>query len=286
MSDSEFRPLVIIGAPRSGTNLLRDLVCQAPGFATWPCDEINLLWRHGNARHPDDELAPALATPAVARYMRRRFSDIARRSHAATVVEKTCANSLRVGFVDRILPDARYLFILRDGRDAAASAMHRFKSPLDPAYTLKKLRYLPLPDLPLYAAQFAHNRITRVLRRDRRLAFWGPRFRGFREFARSATLAELCARQWRECVDAATRDFAQIDPARVLNLRYETLVSRPRESLGALFAFLDMHDAASSVDFSHVSSDGIGRGRESLQAPHAGSALDLMAPTLARLGYA
>jgi len=163
------KPLVVIGAARSGTNLLRELVCQAPGFATWPCDEINLLWRHGNARHPDDELAPTLATPAVARYMRRRFSDIARRSHAAIVVEKTCANSLRVGFVDRILPDARYLFILRDGRDAAASAMHRFKSALDPAYTLKKLRYLPLPDLPLYAAQFAHNRITRVLRRDRRL---------------------------------------------------------------------------------------------------------------------
>ena len=286
MSDRAFRPLVIIGAPRSGTNLLRDLVCQAPGFATWPCDEINLLWRHGNARHPDDELGPALATPAVARYMRGRFSDVARRSNAATVVEKTCANSLRVAFVDRILPDARYLFILRDGRDAAASAMHRFMSPLDPAYTLKKLRYLPLPDLPLYAAQFAHNRMTRVLRRDRRLAFWGPRFRGFREFARSATLAELCARQWRECVDVATRDFAQIDPARVHHLRYETLVRRPRESLGALFAFLGMHDAASTVGFSHVSSDGIGRGRESLQAPHAGSALDLMAPTLARLGYA
>jgi len=286
MSDRPFRPLVIIGAPRSGTNLLRDLVCQAPGFATWPCDEINLLWRHGNARHPDDELAPALATPAVARYLRRRFSDIARRSHAATVVEKTCANSLRVGFVDRVLPDARYLFIIRDGRDAAASAMHRFKAPLDPGYTLKKLRYVPLPDLPLYAAQFAHNRITRLLRRDRRLAFWGPRFRGFREFARSATLAELCARQWRECVDAAARDFALVDPARVLNLRYETLVRRPRESLVELFAFLGAHDAVSTVDFSHISSDGIGRGRERLQAPHGGSALDLMAPSLARLGYA
>lgn len=286
MSDRAFRPLVIIGAPRSGTNLLRDLVCQAPGFATWPCDEINLLWRHGNARHPDDELAPALATPAVARYMRGRFSEVARRSHAVTVVEKTCANSLRVGFVDRILPDARYLFILRDGRDAAASAMHRFKAPLDPGYTLKKLRYLPLPDLPLYAAQFARNRITRMLRRDRRLAFWGPRFRGFGEFARSATLAELCARQWRECVEGAARDFAQIDPARVLNLRYETLVRRPRESLVELFAFLGANGAASTVDFSHVTSEGIGRGRESLDAPQGGSALDLMAPTLARLGYA
>jgi hypothetical protein len=283
---SEVRPLIVIGAARSGTNLLRDLLCQAPGFATWPCDEVNLLWRHGNARHPDDQLEPRQATLPVARYMRRRFEDVARQSAAATVVEKTCANSLRVAFVERILPEPRYLFIVRDGRDASASAVERFSAPLDWRYTIRKLRYVPASDIPLYAAQFAQNRASRLLRRDRRLAFWGPRFRGFAEFARAATVAEICARQWRECVELAARDLAAIPPERVLRLRYEDLVGRPREALRAVFGFLGVPDAAASIDVRHVSAASVGRGRELLAAEPAGRALELLAPALARLGYA
>ena len=48
----DWSPLVIVGAPRTGTNLLRDLLTQLPGYGTWPCDEINYIWRHGNATHP------------------------------------------------------------------------------------------------------------------------------------------------------------------------------------------------------------------------------------------
>jgi hypothetical protein len=284
MSDGTWRPVVIIGAPRSGTNLLRDLVCQAPGFGTWPCDEINLLWRHGNASYRDDALPPERATKDVTRHMRRRFADIARATGAATVVEKTCANSLRVAFVDRILPDARYLFIVRDGRDAVASAIGRFSAPVDWRYTLRKLRYVPASDVPLYALQFARNRATRLARRDRRLAAWGPRFAGFAEFARSASVPEICARQWRECVELAARDLAAIGPARVLQLRYEALVRRPRETLAELFGFLGAAAAADAVDVAHVSPAGIGRGRAPLEAD-GGRAIPLIAPALARFGY-
>ena len=48
--------IIIIGAPRSGTNMLRDVLTALPGFETWPCDEINLAWRHGNRALPSDEL--------------------------------------------------------------------------------------------------------------------------------------------------------------------------------------------------------------------------------------
>ncbi len=286
MNEDAWRPLVIIGAPRSGTKLLRDLVCQAPDCATWPCDEINLLWRHGNARHPDDELPPSLASPTVVRYLRRRFAHLARRTGAATLVEKTCANSLRVAFVDRILPEARYLFILRDGRDAAASAVERFSAPVDWPYTFRKLRYVPASDLPFYALQYARNRASRLTRRDRRLAFWGPRFRGFAEFARMAALPEICARQWRECVELASRDLAAVDSRRVLRLRYEALVRRPRETLAGVFSFLGAPEAAAAIDVGHVSAAGIGRGRAQLEAADSGRALALMAPALSRLGYA
>ena len=53
--------VIIIGAPRSGTNILRDVLTSFDGICTWPCDEINYIWRHGNAKYPSDELLAANA---------------------------------------------------------------------------------------------------------------------------------------------------------------------------------------------------------------------------------
>ena len=92
-----YLPVIIIGAGRSGTNMLRDILTQLPGFGTWPCDEINYVWRHGNVREPTDELAPHLATDSVQRFVRCAFDRLAARRGWTHVVEKTCANSLRVG---------------------------------------------------------------------------------------------------------------------------------------------------------------------------------------------
>jgi len=33
--------IIIVGAPRSGTNMLRDVLTSFDGVCTWPCDEIN-----------------------------------------------------------------------------------------------------------------------------------------------------------------------------------------------------------------------------------------------------
>ena len=55
--------VVIIGAPRSGTNMLRDILSTFEGVATWPCDEINYIWRHGNMSYPSDEIPRELANP-------------------------------------------------------------------------------------------------------------------------------------------------------------------------------------------------------------------------------
>ena len=60
-----FTPLIIIGAGRSGTNALRDALTSLPGFKTWPCDEINAIWRFVNYSVPYDEFIVEHATPAV-----------------------------------------------------------------------------------------------------------------------------------------------------------------------------------------------------------------------------
>ena len=70
-----YQPAVIIGAPRSGTNMLRDVLTSLEGIATWPCDEINYIWRHGNVRFPSDEIPADRATPVIKSYIQQSFEE-------------------------------------------------------------------------------------------------------------------------------------------------------------------------------------------------------------------
>jgi len=255
----DFRPVVIIGAARSGTNLLRDTLAKMPGYVTWPCDELPSTWRHDNLNHPDDEFPPELARPAVRRYVRRVFSRLARRSGAGNVIEKTCANTLRVPFVDAILPEAVYLHLVRDGRDVTTSAMQRWTSKVDLPYMLKKARYMPPGDIPHYLLRFVRNRLGQRRSEEGRLSMWGPRFAGM-EFYRDRPLAELCARQWQHSVDKARQDLAALPEARHLELRYEDFTAKPAVAMEAIGKFLDESwseaDIAAAVADVRISSVG------------------------------
>ena len=282
-----FQPIVIVGAARSGTNMLRDLLVKLPGVTTWDCDEINYIWRHGNAGHAHDEFAPELATPRVQRFVRKAFQRQARISGCRYVVEKTCANSLRVGFVDRIVPDAKYIFLVRDGRDVVTSARKRWTAPLDLRYVAKKARYVPKLDLPYYAARYFGNRIFRLLSGQKRLAFWGPQFIGIQEMLATHSLEQVCAAQWARSVDGAREDFQRIDPTRVCMIRYEDFVTNTREELQTVITFLGT--GAANVPLAAMSAgvgaQSVGNWRRELPPDILAGIQPLMAAQLAAFGY-
>ena len=285
------RDVVIIGAPRSGTNVLRDVLTSLPGVTTWPCDEINPIWHHGNRSERCDELRPEQARPEVAAYIRRRF-DRVRRRDAAVVVEKTCANSLRVPFVRAVLPHAHYVLITRDGIDAAASAVLRWDAPLDLRYTLAKARFVPLSDVVPLTADFVAGRLrrwggTRADDRpaDRVTRWWGPRPADFRALAAEHPVEELCAIQWQRCVDAALRDVQDLPDDRLLHVVYEDFVRDPAAHLARLADFLDMPSSADHTHVHQVSAASIGKGRAALGEKAVTRLEALVGPTLDRLGY-
>jgi hypothetical protein len=233
-----FQPVIIIGAARSGTNMLRDALCDGEGVATWPCDEINAIWRHDWAAWPNDELRPEHATPRVRRFVRREFQRLAHRAQARWVLEKTCANSLRVDFVRTIVPEAKFVFLVRDGRDAMASAIKRWRAPVELRYTLKKLRYVPPADLRVYGVRFLANRLWRMLARDKRLKSWGPRFEEMDAMLANHSLAEVCAEQWSRCVLGAAHSLMGVPADCVCYVRYEDFVAQPARELDRLAASL------------------------------------------------
>lgn len=253
-----FLPLVILGAARSGTNMLRDALCRLPGFATWPCDEINPVWRHGNLGWPDDAIPPARAARA-APYIRGRFARLARRSGAAVVVEKTCANTLRVPFVAAVLPEARFVHLVRDGRDVVPSAMRRWRGELEMpglAYRLAKARQAPLLDLPAYGLAFLRSRVARG---RGRLGLWGPRFPGLAAMLEAGSpLEEVCAAQWAASVEAAEAALAALPQERWIRLRYEDVTADPRAALRAVLALCGREAPEAAIA---AAADGIRAGR-------------------------
>ncbi len=280
-------PVVIIGAARSGTNMLRDVLTSLPGFTTWPCDEIPYVWRHGNRAHPDDEFTRAMARPAVARSIRGAFARLGGPG-GAVVVEKTCANALRVGFVDEVLDGARFVVITRHGMDAAASAMLRWRSDFDLRYSLAKARYVPAGDVPYYALRYVGNRVRRLFSAEKRLAVWGPVFAGMRDLPRDIPLAELAARQWRRCVERTDEDVATIDPARVHRVRYEDFVARPAAELSRILAFLGTGAPAdrAAAAVAGVRGGSVGKALRSLAPADQQIIGRVCGPLLARHGYA
>jgi len=282
-----YRPLVIIGAPRSGTNMLRDILTQMLGVATWPCDEINYLWRHGNLRYPSDEFPVDLARPSVRQYIRRQFDWVARHYGADVVVEKTCANSLRVPFVDRVVPEARYVFIRRDGLDAVGSAMKRWKAPLDIPYLARKARFVPATDLPWYAARYLGSRIHRLFSREGRVGLWGPQLDDMDELLAERPLDELCALQWQRCVESATEAFAAMHADKCLEVAYEDFVREPEAELGRVLDFADIEADAESrrAAVAEVRADSVGKGRAKLDEDAVRRMERLVGDTLGRFGY-
>lgn len=282
-----YQPVIIIGAGRSGTNMLRDILTKLPHSGTWPCDEINYIWRHGNIRVPHDEFTKIHATARVQSYIRNQFDKIARKYKLNVLIEKTCANALRVEFVHQIIPNAKYIHIIRDARDVVASAKLRWTAPLDIPYIAKKARYVPITDIPYYAFKYLGNRIYRLFSREKRLAFWGPKFNGIEEALNQYSLEEVCAIQWKKCVDNADAQLSAIDETQVYQLYYEDFVTSPKEELIRLCTFLDIDLAESDAEelIRGVSSKSVGKAKETLDPQTLAAIQSIAKDTMERHGY-
>lgn len=279
--------VIIIGAPRSGTNMLRDMLVRLPGVGTWPCDEINYIWRHGNLRYPSDEFTPEMVTPEVQKYIRRQFEKISHKNDLDVVIEKTCANSLRVGYVDRLLPDAKYIFIVRDGLDAVGSALHRWTASMDIPYLMRKARYVPPSDLSYYALRYMKHRMYRMFSKEKRLAMWGPAMDDIDELLMQYSLPEVCALQWQACVDKAETSFSNIKPDRIICIRYEDFVLEPFIEYEKIARFIgkNVPDEVETYLKGNISSASINKGRSYLTASGVSALRPLIADTMERYGY-
>jgi len=127
------KPVFIIGAQRSGTTTLFHLLRESEEFAALETEGHD-LWR--TFHHPrwskwsSDALSASDALPFEARFS-NAFLRAKATYHplAARFVEKTPENSLRVGYLQALYPDAIFVVLKRNPGDVLNSLINGWRHP-------------------------------------------------------------------------------------------------------------------------------------------------------------
>ncbi|MGF1477774.1 MAG: sulfotransferase [Geminicoccaceae bacterium] len=220
------RPIIILGAPCSGTTFLGHTLGRHASLAF--ADEPRLVWRYGND-HKSDMLYPEDAGDRVIDHIRSYFSGFVHDRGGQRLLEKTPSNSLRPEFVERILPGCRFLHITRHPLDAVLSIRSKWLGraygikTIHPGRVGKRRREISLQRLPYYSRELICRTAPAPIARLFGPNIWGPRLPGIRSLLRDMDLLDVCALQWRTCVDTAVHFGRRLPSDRYLELRLEVI---------------------------------------------------------------
>ncbi|MEO7052955.1 MAG: sulfotransferase [Rhodanobacter sp.] len=139
--DPDFdRPVFIISPPRSGSTLLFETLSKAPGLYTIGRESHALIEGTPglNARelgYESNRLDGSMATPPLTAELRQRFlaqlrdrDGHAPQQRPLRMLEKTPKNALRIPFLAKIFPEARFIYLHRDPHETLSSMIEAWES--------------------------------------------------------------------------------------------------------------------------------------------------------------
>ena len=215
MHKQVIRPIFIVGAPRSGTNIFYRTMAKHPDLA-WISNitkkvptsllltrilmmfrsdhrptEGNNIWQRfiGDA---DESLGQDDVTPAGRKYLHKVVRNNLQLFDKTRFLNKCPGNSVRMEFLKEIFPDAVFIHIIRDGRAAAYSIM---------------------------GSRLKHNG-----------SYWSVKPPGWQNLLK-LPLVEACALQWKLIVASVLQSAAKLPPEQYIEVKYEDFVVRPAEIL-------------------------------------------------------
>ena len=223
------RPVFIVAAPRSGSTLL---------FETLSLNRE--LWSVGDEAHKHFESIPSLrpnkdnqSNRLTAEFATRDVIDTLLNTLAADLInsdgqllrelsiaskpaevrflEKTPKNALRIPFILKAFPDARFIFLFRDARENISSLLDSWRSQ----------RYVTYERLPGWSARekWSHLLVP-----------------GWQDLVDSS-LAETVTQQWQVSNQTILDDLRQLPPERWCVIEYQSLITNTMGELRRLCEF-------------------------------------------------
>jgi hypothetical protein len=214
-------PVFVLGCSRSGTTVTYETLAAAPGLLSFGC-EIPEFW-NGLYGPLNNGWASEAAEAHDARPEHRdaAFRFFYQRLGRGRVLDKSCINTLRVPYLFRLFPHARFVFIHRDGRDNISSMIDGWRQGRsDGGFGLTHF-FGPSPaPVAINDGEFSEWHF-----------FLPP---GWRDYNR-APLEDVCAFQWLTANRLALDAAREIPADQWIRIRYEDVVERPVEVFGEVF---------------------------------------------------
>jgi len=219
-------PVFVVGCSRSGTTITYETLASAPEFLSFGW-EIPQFW--------DDLYGPlnnrwqseaATATDAKPEHRDAALRFFYQRLGKGWVLDKTCINVMRIPYLYTLFPQAKFVFIQRDGRDNISSMMDGWRwGRTDGAFGLVQFFGTFPEPVAIHGGEFKEWHF-----------FLPPGWRNYNQ----ASLEEVCAFQWVSANRMALDAKRIIPSGQWIQLRYEDLFQRPVDMFRGAFKQLDI----------------------------------------------
>ena len=275
-----YQPIILIGAGRSGTKVIRDVIGTHPDIDIVPFD-VNYIWKIGQQQDHDELLPQDLSDKMRCRIISQFSKQIGK---APILLEKTVSNCLRIPYVLKVFPDAKLIHLTRDGRDVVESVMRQWGEVREVSYFFKKLKTFPIRYAFSYLMDYITNWIKLGLGKQATEDYiWGVRYPGYQEDLRSKSTLEICAIQWRSCVEASLQQLGKLDKSQWMQIRYEDLMSDPKQSLEKIGQFISVD--TQQFDISRIRPTYVGRHKKVFDEAQMEKLMNIIRPSLEKLNY-
>ncbi|MCC6788435.1 MAG: sulfotransferase, partial [Hyphomonadaceae bacterium] len=220
------RPIFIVNPPRSGSSLLFETLAQAPNLFTVGGESHQIVEGVRGlgipaANFDSNCLDASHARPEIVAVLRDRFEQQLRNRDNAPpgagrirMLEKTPKNALRIPFLAKVFPEARFIYLYRDPRQVLSSMMEGWESG----------KFVMYPNLPGWTGERPWSFLLTP---------------GWRDL-NGKPLEQLVAGQWTSTMQVLLDSLDQLPADRWTPARYDALLADPNAEIARLCEAVDL----------------------------------------------
>ena len=233
VADKLKQPVIILSAPRSGSNLLFEQMQKLNGL--WSIGgESHMVYaslphlRFENANCDSGGLNESHADPKTASLFRASLLYLAKNNRGKAfvsepperqpehiqLIEKTPRNSIAIPFIRKVFPDAKFIFLNREAKQNIASIAEAWERG---EKTGQFVTYRNLPDFDREAWCFLLPKLWRTMK--------------------GQSTIDIAAFQWLAANQSIIENLGDLSSENLISLSYQQLIENPSQALGCLANF-------------------------------------------------